>query len=150
MVPLMEFPRLPLRFITKVRPIFRKRDSGEQSDADFCRAAFAVEAEKLSNLYESLALRVAALEANLPLSAKQQAKRKAENTEPMPKPDSFDDFAPEGSKLRMGWFRILRHMLPNKVRCLLFEHDHFQQLQMEVTRLQDQLVRERVKKRRAS
>lgn len=70
--------------------------------------------------------------------------------------------------LKTSWFRILRHMLPHKVRRLLLEHDHFEEMQLqlqqsnteaasfqervqrmqtEVAILRDQLVRERLRKK---
>ena len=33
---------------------------------------------------------------------------------------------------KTGWLRILRHMLPYKVRRLLLEHDHFEQMQAQL------------------
>ena len=146
----MGFPLLPLRSMTKIGSLFQKRAASGRP-ADVVLAAFAIETEKLSGLYESLALRVASLEANLPPLAQQQTKPQTESIEPMakPDPDPLNSLAPEG-QLEAGWFRILRHMLPSKVRRLLFEHDHFQQLQTEVACLRDQLVCERLKKKGVS
>ena len=73
-----------------------------------------------------------------------------EQPEPMAKPQpplQLEDNS------KTGWLRILRHMLPYKVRRLLLEHDHFEQMQAqlllehdhfeqmqaEVRRLHDQL-----------
>jgi len=133
--------------MTKIGSLFQKRAASGRP-ADVVLAAFAVETEKLSGLYESLAIRVASLEANLSPLAQQQTKPQTESIEPMtkPDPDPLNSLALEG-QLETGWFRILRHMLPSKVRRLLLEHDRFQSLQTEVACLRDQLIRERLKKR---
>jgi FkbM family methyltransferase len=45
-----------------------------------------------------------------------------------------DQLGLEGG-LKTGWFRIFRHMLPHKVRRLLLEHDHFEEMQLQLQQL---------------
>jgi hypothetical protein len=51
----------------------------------------------------------------------------------MPQPQSPDRFGLEGGS-KISWFRILRHMPPHKVKRLLLEHDHFEQMLPQLDR----------------
>ncbi|QBR71734.1 hypothetical protein CU048_11110 [Beijerinckiaceae bacterium] len=136
--------RQPLSFFDKLKALFQKDNSDEPSAVDVALAACNVETEKLSGLYASLALRVANLEAELRTQAQQAANPPGERGESMA---GIESELPNPLTSRPGsdWFRILRHMLPYKVRRLLFEHDRREQIQSEVRGLRDQLVRERLR-----
>lgn len=137
-----------LDFVVKIRSALRRNTSNPFA-VDVALAASSLETERLSGLYESLAMRVANLEAGLQTQTQQGPPPQVECTKPMAlfklksgsQPPNQSGFE-AGSKT--GWFRILRHMLPHKVRRLLAEHDHFERLQLEVRRLHEQLVHDRL------
>lgn len=141
--------RPPLRFVAKIRSVLRRNTSNPFA-VDVALAACSLETERLSGLYESLAMRVANLEAGLQTETQQDPTPQMERTKPMALPKLKSESQPpnhsgfEGGS-KTGWFRILRHMLPHNVRRLLFEHDHFERMQLEVRRLHDQLGRERLR-----
>lgn len=176
----MTLHRQPLSFCDRIRAIFQKDTSDEPSAVDVALAACNIEAARLSGLYESLAMRVANLEADLQTTpARKGTTLHVEHIEPMSKseplpepqpqtePLSPDQLGLEGG-LKTGWFRIFRHMLPHKARRLLLEHDHIEEMQLqlqqlrteatslqkrlqqmltEVAILRDQLVRERLREK---
>jgi FkbM family methyltransferase len=135
----------PPNFIAKIRQVFR-RNPNDSSAVNVAPQACNIETERLLSLYESLAMRVAHLESGLQNPIEQGLSPHVDiesMIKQQPKPPPLDQ---EGG-LNIGWFRILRHMLPHKVRRLLVEHDHFERMQSEVSRLHDKLIRERLRKK---
>ncbi len=139
-----------LNFVERIRSVVQRDTSDQPSAVDVALAAYNLETERLSGLYESLTMRVASLEANLRTPTQQGGSPQVGHIEPMAKHEPQlvppNQLGLEGG-VNTGWFRILRHMLPRKVRQLLLEHDHFEQMQSEVCRLHDQLVHERLREK---
>jgi FkbM family methyltransferase len=84
-------------------------------------AKLGAELERISSLYESLAVRMANLEANLQPVGTQEHRHAAQNFD---KADTqFNKASAKLGNSNTTWFRILRHMAPHKIRLLLAEHD---------------------------
>jgi FkbM family methyltransferase len=92
------------------------RTQKQLSPTEIALGKYSAELERVSALYESLAMRIANLQSNLP-SIK------------------IDDFSISQNNTRTNWFRILRHMVPYKVRQLLVEHDRIEQTRDDHQRL---------------
>lgn len=143
--------RPPLNFVAKIRSVLRRNTSNPYA-VDVALAACSLETERLSGLYESLAMRVANLEADVQAQTQQGPTPQMEHTKCMVKPmlesesHSSDQLGFEGGS-KTSWFRVLRHMLPHKVRRLLLEHDRYERMKSEVGRLRDQLICERLREK---
>lgn len=102
----------------------------ENSAAEFALAKSIAEIERVSALYESVAMRVIQLEL-APKETQQYAAQSGNSADAL----SQDRSPPRGKK---DWLRILRHMTPKKLRVLLAEHDTFPHMQSEMDQLRDE------------
>jgi hypothetical protein len=79
---LHEGQRPPLNLVAKIRSVFQ-RNTSNSSAVDVALAACSLETERISGLYESLAMRVANLEADLQTQTRQGPSRQMEHTKHM-------------------------------------------------------------------
>lgn len=120
--------------------MFRTKAKREASPTEMALARMDMRLDWIAGLYEPLALRVANLEAlNTSSKDKLEPSRSAgdsarQNVPPVPSlPEPSDS----------SWSRVLRHMLPHKVRCLLSDHDALERVQHENVQLRQALAARR-------
>jgi FkbM family methyltransferase len=131
----------PRTYFAGIKNLFKGRDG---SSTARILASYNVEVERQAQLYESLALRVVKLEDELSLKQKiAQGTQFGENTQVGQ--SAQPTFSPGAIGVsrngwpKITWPRILRHMLPHKVRRLLAEHDAFESMRSELQRLRELL-----------
>jgi FkbM family methyltransferase len=110
--------------------MFRSKKKMETSSTEMALARMDTRLDQISNLYEPLAVRVAKLEA---LS---KHTRPSHHQHPStPTRESAGRCLEESPIMqrKVGWLRILRHMLPYKVRQLLSEHDELEGMHGDVS-----------------
>jgi FkbM family methyltransferase len=106
--------------------MFRNKVKQEASSTEMALARMDTRLEQISSLYEPLVVRVAKLEALSQQTGPAHRQHQSTSTR-----ETTGRRVEESSVMqrKAGWLRILRHMLPHKIRQLLSEHDEFERMQ---------------------
>jgi FkbM family methyltransferase len=120
--------------------MFKKKAKADAAPTEMGLARMDVRLDRIANLYESLAMRVANLESTTGTGpAVREPSQKAETDKAAAAHARLWSHEPVAS----GWWRVLRHMLPHKVRALLVDHDAFERVERDNRDLRHRLAAQR-------